>query len=29
MVMNGEIQDGKSQVAILMVKTLLAEGELQ
>ena len=29
MVMNGEIQDGKSQVAILMVKTLFAEGELQ
>ncbi len=29
MVMNGEIQDGKSQIAILMVKTLLAEGELQ
>ena len=29
MVMNGEIQDGKSQVAILMVKGLLAEGKLQ
>ena len=28
-VMNGEIQDGKSQVAILMVKGLLAEGKLQ
>lgn len=29
MVMNGEIQDGKSQVAILMVKRLFEEGELQ
>ena len=29
MVMSGEIQDGKSQVAILMVKGLLAEGQLQ
>ena len=29
MVMQGEIQDGKSQVAILMVKGLLASGQLQ
>ena len=29
MVMNGEIQDGKSQVAILMVKALFATGQLQ
>lgn len=29
MVMNGEIQDGKSQVAILMVKGLLEAGKLQ
>lgn len=29
MVMRGEIQDGKSQVAILMVKVLLEQGELQ
>ena len=29
MVMHGQIQDGKSQVAILMVKALLASGQLQ
>jgi len=28
MVMNGTIQDGKSQIAILMVKTLAASGQL-
>ena len=29
MVMNGEIQDGKSQITILMVKELFASGQLQ